>query len=211
MSLSTAPALPSAAGASRHDILPHMNVVLIGFMGTGKSAVGRALAQVLSGRHIDTDYEITRRFGMPIPQVFATHGEDVFRAAETEVLESIAADVAKHDGPPLIVSTGGGTPLRPTNAALLRRIGRIVWLTAPVATILSRVEGKLERRPLLAGHADNPRARIEQLLTERDPQYQALADLRVDTSQSSSPRGTARRIADLLHSRENHEKTVPKR
>src|SRR5665213_1953647 len=170
-----------------------MNIVLIGFMGTGKSAVGRVLAWRLGWRHVDTDTEIEREMGRTIPEIFTEEGEAAFRARESALLSSLRPSLT----PPfltgkgvgglglsggLILSTGGGTPLRPENAALLKEIGTIVWLHVTPESILERVRRSLHERPLLAAHHDDPLGRIQSLLADRAPRYAALADHTLDTS-----------------------------
>ena len=172
------------------------NIVLIGFMGTGKSAVGRALARRSGLRHLDTDAEIERLAGKTIPQIFTDDGEEAFRAQETEFLASLAG--VHQDNAALILSTGGGTPLRPDNAALLKQIGMVVWLQVLPEAILARVAHSLHERPLLAAHQADPLGRIQSLLALREPHYAALADIVLDTSDcANSEEGAARLMARL--------------
>ena len=172
------------------------NLVLIGFMGTGKSAVGRVLARRTSFRHLDTDAEIERLAGKTIPQIFADDGEEAFRAREAEFLASLTVLQAE-DGP-LILSTGGGTPLRPENAALLKQIGTVVWLQVAPEAILARVTHSLHERPLLAAHRADPLRRIQSLLALRETAYAALADIVLNTSDcANSEEGAARLMAQL--------------
>ena len=177
------------------------NVVLIGFMGTGKSAVGRALARRTGWRHLDTDTEIERAARMPIPQIFTERGEAAFREQETAVLASLA-DLASPVGAQaaggLILSTGGGTPLRAENAALLRRIGTVVWLHVAPEAILSRVAHSLHERPLLAAHQADPLRRITSLLAQREPLYAALADVVLETSDCANSEEGAARLMEKL-------------
>ncbi len=175
-----------------------MNIVLIGFMGTGKSAVGRNLARRLDARHLDTDTEIEREAGRLIPQIFADEGEMAFRARETALLSSLTPPELGLGEPSLILSTGGGTPLREENAALLKQIGTIVWLRPAPEIILARVEKDLHERPLLAGHAHDPLTRIKSLLAEREPRYAALADYELDTSACVSADEAAELLWNLL-------------
>ena len=174
-----------------------MNVVLIGFMGTGKSAVGRNLARRLDARHLDTDAEIEREAGRPIPQIFADEGEAAFRAREVALLARLALPEGDI---PLILSTGGGTPLRAENAALLKKIGPVIWLRPTAETILARVRKDLHERPLLAAHAADPLARIRALLSERESHYAAVADYQLDTSDCTSADEAAGRVLALLAS-----------
>jgi len=176
-----------------------LNIVLIGFMGTGKSAVGQALAQHLGWHYLDTDAEIEREAGRTIPQIFADEGEKAFRQMETAFLNSPA--LQHWDGGDLILSTGGGTPLLAENAALLKQIGAVVWLQASAEAILTRVGPGFRSRPLLASYQEDPRGRIESLLSERAPRYAALADYSFDTSESAGPEEVGKHILDLLASR----------
>ena len=175
--------------------LKTLNLVLIGFMGTGKSAVGRAVARRLGARHLDTDAEIEREAGRTIPEIFAAEGEAAFRARETALLASLA----QHSGSePLILSTGGGTPLRPENAARLAQIGTVVWLQVAPEAILARVSRSLHERPLLHAHADDPLTRIKTLLAERGPRYRALAAHALDTSDCADSEEAAVRVLEML-------------
>ncbi len=175
--------------------MPTDNIVLIGFMGTGKSAVGRVLARRTGRRHLDTDAEIERGAGKPIPEIFALDGEAAFREQETALLSSLA--IAEEAGG-LVLSTGGGTPVRAENAALLKQVGTVVWLRVTPEAILARVAHSLHERPLLAGHRDNPLGRIESLLAAREPIYEALADVILETSDcADSEEGAARLMAQL--------------
>ena len=204
-----------------------MNIVLIGFMGTGKSAVGRVLVRRLGWRHLDTDAEIERLAGWTIPEIFTEEGEAAFRARESALLASLAPPPSTVVGagraslsPPsslgkgagglgvpgagelgsehLILSTGGGTPLRPENAALLKRIGTVIWLQVAPEAILARVQRSLHERPLLAGHRDDPLGRITALLADRAPRYAALADYTLDTSDCADSEEAADRLGRLL-------------
>ncbi len=149
------------------------NLVLIGFMGSGKSSVGRLLAARLGGRFVDTDALVVRRAGMPITEIFARHGEPEFRRRETEALASFT----RRRG--IVAATGGGIVTTPANLPLLKQIGPVIWLTADEETIFARVS-RNTRRPLLK--TPNPRQTIAELLATRRPLYEAAADLTVDTT-----------------------------
>lgn len=144
--------------------LARMNVVLTGFMGTGKTTVGRLVAARLGYELVDTDAVIVERFG-PIADIFAERGEEEFRRIEREV----AADLATRDR--LVISTGGRLLLDPVNADVLGGTGRVFCLTASVDTILARVapDGVAVGRPLLAG--GDARERVVALLAERAEGY----------------------------------------
>jgi shikimate kinase len=148
-------------------------LVLVGFMGTGKSAVGRQLARRLRRDFLDTDHWIRIEAGMPIPEIFSRFGETAFRDLETEA----ARYVARSSG--LVVSTGGGMLGRDKNIELLRSNGVLICLQARPEVLLERTK-PWEGRPMLKT-APNPQAAIERLLAERAPRY-ALADWTLDTS-----------------------------
>lgn len=147
-------------------------IVLIGFMGTGKSSVGRELARRTNLPRYDTDEVVTKRFGFPIAEIFARHGEPAFRDAEADAIATAP------DGAAIIV-TGGGALLRGGQVEHVRRLGSVVRLTADVATLMARLSRR-PSRPLL--RADDPRAAVERLLAQREPFYRQAADFSVDTS-----------------------------
>lgn len=149
------------------------SIVLIGFMGAGKSSTGKALERKTGLPRFDTDEILSTRFGLPVAEVFAVFGEDKFREAETEALHDFL-----HETPAIIV-TGGGIVLRPDNVKILRELGRVVSLEADEETLFRRISRRATR-PLL--QTKNPRATLRELLRVRDPLYRAAADLRLDTS-----------------------------
>lgn len=158
--------------ASRSSAL---NVVLIGFMGCGKSVIGPRLATLLGFDFLDTDQLIVEAAGKSIPDIFAAEGEAGFRAHETAALQSLLARGQLRS----VISTGGGIVTQPTNEAALRALGCLLWLTSSDETLWQRVRRNRER-PLL--HTDDPRQTFDELLTRRRPLYQALADLTIDTT-----------------------------
>src|SRR5205809_659509 len=137
------------------------NVVLIGFMGTGKSEVGQSLARRLGWTFIDTDRRIEARQRATVAQIFARHGEEYFRTVEASV---VAEAAARRDA---VIATGGGVVLRPENMMDLRRYGGIVSLTAPVDVLVKRL-GEAKSRPLLRGDV---RESVVRLLDQRGPLY----------------------------------------
>ena len=149
------------------------NIVLIGFMGSGKSTIGRMVAQRLAFRFVDTDRLIIERAGMPISDIFARDGEAHFRDLETSVLESLAN--LRHS----VISTGGGVVVREGNRTLLREAGFVVVLTAHPDVLFKRV-ARNTKRPLL--QTKDPRGRMRNLLIERKPLYESIAHLQLDTS-----------------------------
>jgi shikimate kinase len=151
-------------------------IALIGFMGAGKSAVGRELSRRTGWPRHDTDEMIRERFGTSIPDIFARHGDLAFRDAETALLKTLQCDLAG------IVVTGGGIILREENVRLLRGMGRIVWLDADEEILWQRAS-RHSTRPLL--QTPDPRARFTELLRERRQLYQRAADYRINTSSIS--------------------------
>ena len=147
-------------------------IVLIGFMGSGKSSAGELLERLTGWPRRDTDQMITDSFGMAITQVFDTQGEDKFRDREAEIVAALPQEQA-------IIVTGGGVVLRQENVDRLRRLGTVVNLTADEETLFERV-ARRATRPLL--RSDDPRATLSELLRVRVPLYHAAADFEVDTS-----------------------------
>lgn len=164
------------------------NIVLIGFMGTGKSTVGRELAQMLGFEFFDSDAEIEKQAGMPIKDIFMHQGESYFRQLESKAI----AGLAKHSN--CVIATGGGVVLSEGNMNALRGSGTIICLKARPEVILERV-GKSDLRPLLS-HGD-PIDAINRLLDLRKGLY--AADLTIDAS-SMSPAAAASRIKEFVES-----------
>ncbi len=166
------------------------NIVLTGFMGTGKSTVGRLLAQRLGYEFVDTDAVIEARHG-PIPTIFRDHGEARFRLIEQQV----AAELGGRSR--LVIATGGRMMLDPTNVSSLTANGRVFCLVATAEEILQRVtsDDTLSDRPLL--DVPDPRRRIRELLEERDPLYRRFPQL---TTTGRSPRAVTDAIIELLGS-----------
>jgi shikimate kinase len=148
------------------------NIILGGFMATGKTSVGRRLAARLSFEFVDVDELIEAEAGLPIRQIFAMRGEAAFRALEREMVARMAGRRCS------VIAVGGGAVVDPRNLAALRGLGVLIALSATPEVILSRVGGGQDR-PMLWG--PDPRQRIVQLLAERAPAYEQ-ADLLVDTS-----------------------------
>ena len=165
------------------------NIVLTGFMGTGKSTVGRLLAERLGWSFVDTDALIEARHG-PIPAIFEEHGEERFRALEREV----AAEVAR--GRASVVSTGGRMLLDPENEVALGATGVIVCLTATTEALVARLEHEADQRPLLQG--DDPAARIRELLAARAAGYGRFAQVVTD---GRTPEEVADAVLQLVEAR----------
>ncbi len=156
--------------SSGHDA---ENLVLVGFMGAGKSTVGRRLSHRLSRVFVDLDREIEKCQALSIPELFSKVGEAGFREIETEALGHLEPYQS------LVVSCGGGIILREQNRALLREIGRVIWLHADPSVLFGRVL-RSNHRPLLA--VENPRAAFDRLMDERTELYREVADIVIDTT-----------------------------
>lgn len=167
-----------------------MHVFLTGFMGAGKTTVGRLLAERLGLPFADLDSEIERRSGLTIRELFERHGEPTFRTVEAESLRALCA------GPESVVATGGGTPTFDDSLRLLKAAGITVFLNPPFATIVERVG--------VQGKADRPLFRDETQLWElyrhRLPVYRT-ADLSVDVTAAEGAAEVAARVALLLKDR----------
>lgn len=151
------------------------NIVLTGFMGTGKSAVGRELAGRLGMRLVEIDEEIEKAEGITISEIFSRYGEAYFRDRETEMVKRFSGERG------VVISTGGGVVLREENMNALRGNGIIVCLTATIDTILGRT-GRSGDRPLL--NVGDLRKKIEELLEFRRPYYEK-ADIIIETDSRS--------------------------
>ncbi len=151
------------------------NIVLIGFMGTGKSSIGRLLAERMGMRFLDTDDLIEREAGIPVKEIFKRFGEERFRELERKVIGMVASG---RFGDGIVLSTGGGAVVDISNRETLKGWGTLVCLKASVDTILERI-GDGDERPLLS-RGDKKRI-VAELLRKREPAYNE-ADLIVDTS-----------------------------
>lgn len=149
------------------------NLILVGPMGSGKSAVGRQLARALRRPFIDCDVELERRTGVDIPLIFEKEGEAGFRIRERELIDELVGRSG------IVLSTGGGAVLLAENRRRLQEGGIVIYLDTSIEQQLKRVrEG--ERRPLLSGSTDL-RARLSELMTLRAPLYTEVATLTVQT------------------------------
>jgi shikimate kinase len=148
------------------------NIILIGMMGSGKTTIGKLLANNIGKAFIDADHEIQQRTGVRIPVIFEIEGEAGFRKREAEVLQEI---IQLQN---IVLATGGGAVLRPENRALLRQHGTVVYLCAPVNELQRRTRSD-KNRPLL--QTGNLQARLMELYTQRDPLYRQTAHIVVDS------------------------------
>lgn len=168
-----------------------MNLVLIGYRGTGKSAVSKLLAERLKMGVISTDEEIVRRAGMSTPEIVASLGWPGFRDLES----AVARDVGALDNH--VIDTGGGIIERRENIQALARNGRFIWLKATVETIVTRIATDTERPPLTDGKTFTEE--VAQVLERRNPIYEQTAELAIDTD-TLTPEEIVDRILKFRHS-----------
>ena len=163
------------------------NIVLIGFMGCGKSSVGRRLAGLTGHRFLDSDELIAQSENRSIADIFSKDGEEIFRESETRVL----ADLVGVAG--VVLATGGGAILREANRAALHRIGIVAWLDADPDVLFERAT-RSNRRPLL--QTENPRKSFDEIFASRRSVYELAADFRFDSTQFGHD-DVAKRILEL--------------
>lgn len=178
------------------------SVVMIGMMGAGKTAVGRAVAELLGVDFVDSDAAIVEASAMSIAEIFERDGEAFFRARESEVLDRLL------DGGPSVISTGGGVFMSERNRELIAGRGSSVWLDVPLKVLWARVSGK-DTRPLL--RTANPYQTLADLFEARVPIY-ALADVQVKGDARVSVDAMAHRVVDALEAfdvvdKESHDGT----
>jgi len=150
-----------------------MNVVLIGYRGTGKSTVGSIVAARLGRILMSTDAEIVKLVGQSIPEIVEQNGWEYFRDLETKVCQELAGRTG------LVVDTGGGAILRSQNVEILKETGKLFWLIASVSTIAQRISQD-SQRPSLTG-VKSFVDEIQDVLRERTPKYQSAADYIIET------------------------------
>lgn len=170
------------------------NLVLVGFMGSGKSSVGRLLSSLTGFALVDTDTLVAQEAGQSIPAIFRRHGEEHFRALETGVLQSLVGRIG------LVVATGGGIVTVDENRRLLPQIGPVVWLDASPDHLYQRV--KHSKRPLL--QTADPRRTVEELYRQREPLYRETATLRIDST-NLTHRQTAEAVLALLRPQQEQQ------
>lgn len=152
------------------------HIILVGFMGCGKTYVGRALAKALEVPFVDMDEQIVESAGMPITEIFAKYGEAYFRELETAVLKELLASKEQ-----TVISSGGGVPMQENNQPLLKE-AIVVYIKASVDVLTNRLRND-KKRPILQG--GDLREKITLLLKERRPMYESISDIEVVTSNGS--------------------------
>jgi len=153
------------------------HIVLIGFMGAGKTSVGKSLAHELEIPFVDMDDEIVKKTGMSITEIFAEYGEPYFREIETNVLGELLDLEERH-----VISAGGGVPMQEVNRPLLRQAGVVIYLKADTQVLVKRLQGDTTR-PIL--HGGDLREKITTLQTSRAPVYEKVCDFQVVTDEKS--------------------------
>jgi shikimate kinase len=177
-------------GYNRRVTLHRGNLYLVGLPGAGKSTLGRQLARRLGKRFVDCDHELEARTGAPIPTIFEIEGEAAFREREMQTL----AELALLDN--VVLSTGGGVVLRAENRAQLKANGTVLYLHVEPALLFDRVR-HARHRPLL--QIGDPRARLEELYTQRDALYREVADHVVDAVRENVLRYVKMLDSDAQH------------
>jgi shikimate kinase len=172
------------------------NLVLVGPMGAGKTSVGKILADRLNLKFVDSDRELEGRCGADIPWIFDIEGEAGFRTRETEIL----TELCNQSG--ILLATGGGAVLSEKNRQMLRQAGIVVYLSATAEQIYHRVRHD-SSRPLL--QVENPQTAIADILTTRDPLYQEVADIVLNSSDKESPASMATAVYNQLKSHYSDE------
>ena len=152
------------------------NLILVGMMGSGKTTMGKALARHLGKHFVDSDEEITKRTGVTVPHIFDIEGEAGFRSRETAIIR----DLAGRDK--MVLATGGGAVLAEENRALLERNGIVIYLRASVHDLWQRTRHD-RNRPLL--QTRDPYAKLNELFQQRDPLYQQISDIVVQSGKLS--------------------------
>jgi shikimate kinase len=165
------------------------NIILLGFMGSGKSSTGRELATILNYEFVDMDQWIEMKNGKSISEIFSTMGEVYFRQEEKGAIEVIKQKRNQ------VISTGGGVWINDSNRIILLNSGWCVWLKVSAKQALKRVESNLSQRPLLASSRD-PFAKIESLLKARNPIY-SLSHSTIETDEKT-PMEVALEIVELF-------------
>jgi shikimate kinase len=162
------------------------NLILVGFMGAGKSVCGRLLARRLGRCFVETDDMIVAREGRPVPEIFSRDGEEHFRALEAEAVELLRLKSGD------VIATGGGLPCREGRMEALQQVGTVIWLRGDLRELCDRATSE-GQRPMLAGRSW---AEIEALYRQREPFY-ARAHLTVDTTGLGPDQVVARLLGQL--------------
>ena len=170
------------------------SIILVGMMGSGKTAVGRILAEKLERPFCDSDARIAEKTGAEIETIFEYEGEESFRNRESDALREILRDENKEGKKnKIVLAVGGGATLRESNRDLMKKSGAVVYLRGDADLLCGRLKGRIRGRPLL-GDGKNLQRRLARLINQREKFYLAAADVVVDLSPTESPRAIADRI-----------------
>lgn len=150
----------------------HNNIFIVGPMGSGKTTIGRQIAKSLDLKFIDSDHEIEKRTGVDITFIFDKEGEAGFRKREHEVIHELSMQTG------IVLATGGGAVIDAENRSALKQNGIVIYLQAPVGELIKRTS-RDKSRPLL--QTDDPKAKLEKLMQEREGFYKEVADLIINT------------------------------
>lgn len=173
------------------------SIFLIGYRGSGKTSVGRILAERLGWQFIDSDRLAAKRAGRSISEIFGAEGERAFRDLEERVIGDLAERIVA--GERMVVAAGGGAVLRPRNVERMRSEGRVVWLRASpeiLKTRLSKDERSAQDRPPLLGRSALDE--VQDVLRAREPVYRHAAHVEV-SAEESDPEVVARSVLEVLH------------
>ncbi len=165
-----------------------MNIILIGYRGTGKSTIGRLVAEKLHFSRVETDAEITKQAGMSIPEIVKHHSWEYFRDLESRVIVDACSRKKT------VIDCGGGVVTRPDNIAALKASGTVFLLVADIRDIVRRIS-RSSQRPSLTGNK-SVTAEVEEVMRERDPLYRKAADYIINTSEES-PRTAGDKITRI--------------
>lgn len=155
--------------------------ILIGYMGAGKTTVGKALANQTGYKFIDTDAMIVKQMNLSINDIFDKYGEKYFRDLETKLLENLLSSNVE-----CVISCGGGLPMKEENRPYLKKLGKVVYLNVNENDIVRRLKGD-NSRPLLKGDKEEVKKRIHDMLEVRDPVYREVSDLEIKTGRLKIP------------------------
>ena len=157
------------------------NYVLIGYMGAGKTTVGKALAKQTGKKFVDTDNMIVKQMNLSINDIFEKYGESYFRELETKLVMNLSESVSD-----CVISCGGGLPMKEENRPYLKRLGKVIYLNVNETDIIRRLRGD-KTRPLLQGDREEVVKRIHDMLELRDPVYRETADVVIKTGRLKIP------------------------
>lgn len=155
-----------------------MRIILIGFMGVGKTTIGKIIAKKLKLNFVDMDNYIEKREGKSISKIFEEYGEQHFRELESESLK----DLIKSDN--IVISTGGGIVTTKENSDILKKEKIVIFLDANTQTILNNLYKEIDKRPLLS-NSNNVESTISNLLNERYEKYNSICDIKIDINEKN--------------------------